>query len=184
METFSTSQRRKQRPVRKGGFFFFRVTLSTTNTNTRTRSVQLSYLAQRRGAAPCGAVRCRAVRAVPCFAVLCRALHSVLFRAYQTTTLASIQSLPEPACMSSSIYTAAACCLQFPLIFGLQQTSSSGTYAATNSSTAVCTSMYVVEPRAQQSAAQSPLHKAANQVRADQSTYQKKYSMYVPHPGR
>ena len=37
--------------------------------------------------------------------------------------------------------------------------------------------MYVVEPRAQQSTAQHsaiPLHKAANQVRADQSTYKKK----------
>ena len=30
-------------------------------------------------------------------------------------------------------------------------------------------------PRAQQSTAQSPLHKATNQVRADQSTYQQKY---------
>ena len=29
--------------------------------------------------------------------------------------------------------------------------------------------------KAQQSTAQSPLHKAANQVRADQSTYQTKY---------
>ena len=38
--------------------------------------------------------------------------------------------------------------------------------------------MYVVEPRAQHSAAaQYPLHKAANQARADQITYQR--SMYV-----
>ena len=34
---------------------------------------------------------------MPCGAVLCRALQSVVFRAYQSTTLASIQSWPEPA---------------------------------------------------------------------------------------
>ena len=35
--------------------------------------------------------------------------------------------------------------------------------------------LYAVEPRAQQSTAQSPLHKAANQVHDDQSTYHKKH---------
>ena len=59
-----------------------------------------------------------------------------------------------------------------------------GTYTATNSSTAR-SSMYVYirvwmslnreHSKAQHSTAQSPLHKAANQVRADQSTYQKKF---------
>ena len=115
-------------------------------------------------------VRCRAVSCPASGAVPCRALQSFLFRAHQTTTLliASMQSWPEPACMSSSILYS--CCLYFPLFLGLQQTSSGGTYAATNNRTAVCTSMYVVEPRAQQSTAEHsaiPLHKAANQIRAD-----------------
>ena len=34
-------------------------------------------------------------------------------------------------------------------------------------------------PRAQQSTTQSPLNKAANQVRADQSTYEKKYVLVL-----
>ena len=121
--------------------------------------------------APRSAVRGRALRAVPCGAVLCRALQSVVFRAYQSTTLASIQSWPEPACMSSSILCG--CCLRFPLLSfifhcfldcnkhpqagRMQQQTAIPQY--------VYTSMYVVEPRAQHSAAQSPLHKAANQVR-------------------
>ena len=75
--------------------------------------------------------------------------------------------------MSSSF--SCSCCLHFPLFFGLQQTTSSGTYAATNSSTAACIYEYVVEPRAQQSTVPSPLHKAAHQVRADQSANQNKY---------
>ena len=58
-----------------------------------------------------------------------------------------------------------------------------GTYTATNSSTAR-SSMYVYirvwmslnreHSKAQHSTAQSPLHKSGNQVCADQSTYQKK----------
>ena len=109
---------------------------------------------------------------MPCCTVLCRALQSFLFRTYQTATLACIQSWREPTCLSSSIGYIS---LHFPLLFGLQQTSSSSTYAAINSSTAVvCTSMYVVEPRAQQSTAQLPPDKAANLLRADQSTCQKK----------
>ena len=75
--------------------------------------------------------------------------------------------------MSSSF--SCSCCLHFPLFFGLQQTTSSGTYAATSSSTAACIYEYVVEPRAQQSTVPSPLHKAAHQVRADQSANQNKY---------
>ena len=39
--------------------------------------------------------------------------------------------------------------------------------------------LYAVEPRAQQSTAQSPLHKAADQVHADQSTYQSMYCTYM-----
>ena len=52
-------------------------------------------------------------------------------------------------------------------------------YTATNSSIAVvCTSMFSLSrehSKAQHSTSQSPLHKAASQVRADQSTYQKNY---------
>ena len=150
-----------------------RIAESKKNTHTPAPfSLATSSSTPQRRAVPSGVVPFVRCRALPCCAMLCRALQCFLFRTYQTTTLASIQRWREPACISSSILY---CSLHFPLFFGLQQTSSSGTYAATNSSTAVaCTSMSVVEPRAQQSTAQSPLHKAANQIRADQSTYQNK----------
>ena len=78
--------------------------------------------------------------AVPCRAVLCRALLRFLFRAYQTTTLASIQSWrAEPACprafLFSSVEPSFSMLLHGPFLMLYRQT-------ATNSSTAVeCTSM-------------------------------------------
>ena len=116
----------------------------------------------RRGAAPCGA---HALSCPACGAMLCRALECFLFRKYQTTTPASIHSWRKTAYMSSGILYSSPS-LQYRYV--------------------------VVEPRVQHStaqhstaqhstAAQSPLHKAANQVRADQSTCQKKYVSYVMH---
>ena len=107
---------------------------------------------------PCGVVPC-----VRCRAVLCRAapcFESLLFSAYQTTTLASIELARASMYVLDhfmqllSLFSIAV--FHFPFFIRLQQTSSSGTYAATYSSTAVCTNMYVVETRAQQGAAQSP----------------------------
>ena len=113
----------------------------------------------------CGTVRCRTV---PCFAE-CSLSCIPDGNASKRTELAkaSMYVLEHFIHLQHAVFIF--------YCFGLQQTSSSGTYAATNSSTAVFTSTYVVGPRAQQSTAQSPLHKAASQVRADQSTYQKKY---------
>ena len=86
--------------------FFFRFFASHTQQLAESTSTpaSLSYCSSK---AHCSAVRCRALpRAVPCCAVLCRALLRFLFRTYQTTTLASIQSWREPPC-PRAFYTAA-----------------------------------------------------------------------------
>ena len=84
--------------------FFFRVVASTARYTAPCGVVRCRAL--RCGAVLRSAVRCRAVscsavrcRAVPRCAVLCRALLCFLFHTYQTTTLSSIQSSwREPAC--------------------------------------------------------------------------------------
>ena len=128
----------------------------------------------------CSAVSCPAIlcRTVPCCAVRCRALLCFLFRTYQTTTIANIQSCREPAC-PRAFYTAVLI-LHFP--FFLNGLFFYALLIYSNSSAAVVrTSMLSFEhqsrehSKAQHSTAQSPLYKAANQVRADQRTYKKKY---------
>ena len=135
-------------------------------------------LAQRRSVAPCRAVRCRAL---PCGAVLCCVgpCCAVLCCAFSSEHTRQQQTEWARASMSSSINTAVLSLL-FPDVFrwggglflfctGTQQ----------QQYLVVYTSMFSlsigIASTTQHSTAQSPLHKAANQVRADQSTYPKKY---------
>ena len=136
------------------------------NTKTHTHTPLSSSLpAQRRSAAPCCAVRCRAL---PCCAEL-----RLLFRIFQTTTLASRQSGREPA-YPRAFFTALLWSLLFSLFYLFWAFS---LYCTGYSSSTMC--VYVVGEYLQEyrehSTAQSPLHRTANQVRADQSTYQNKY---------
>ena len=109
----------------------------------------------------CGAVQCRAL---PCGAVLCRAVpcfavFSLSFIPDDNASTHTVLARPSMYVLDHfmqllSLFSIAV--FHFPFFIRLQQTSSSGTYAAIYSSTAVCTNMYVVETRAQQGAAQSP----------------------------
>ena len=158
-----------------------RVYIAESTETHAPAQFSLASATTRRSAAPCGAVRCRALRAVPCGAVLCRASQSVLFRAYQTATLASVQSWPKPACMYSSILYICSMLSSFSIVLDcnkhlravrMQQQTAVPQYVRT------CTK-YVVEPRAQQSTARhssaiTPAQRKI-QVRANQITYKKKY---------
>ena len=121
-------------------------------------------------------------RAVPCCAVLCRAVRfcAALSLSYNPGNIDSKHeelAVASVCSLRALFHTAMAIsCLHFPFLFLLEQTSSSGTYAATNGSTAsVCTSTYVVEPRAQLSTARCPVHMAPNQVPTEQGMYQNYY---------
>ena len=138
----------------------------------------LSYIPNynaRRSAVRCRAVPCRAVlcHAVPCFAVLSLS-YIPNNNANKHTELA------RASILSSMLYSSAE--PLFSIFFYVWVFF----YAApvySNSNTAVVrTSMLsfsirtasTLNSKAQHSTAQSPLHKAANQVRVDQSTHQKK----------
>ena len=98
---------------------------------------------------PCGAVLCLAV---PCCALLCRALLCILFRTYQRTTLASVQSWREPACPRA--FYAAVLSLHFHFCSGIFF------YAvpvySNNSSAIVCTSTLSLSTRTASTAQHSP----------------------------
>ena len=95
--------------------FFFRVTPSCVYIAEITETRAPAQFSLASSTARRSAVRCRAVPYCP---VLCRALRSVLFRAYQTTTLASIQCWLEPACsMSSSILYSCSMLSSFSTVF-------------------------------------------------------------------
>ena len=125
---------------------------------------------------PCGVVPCRDV---PCCAVTCRAVpcFAALSISYIPGDNASKHIELARASVSPSISFSSSVEPSFSNFFN-------GPFFTLYryTETAVCTSMLWLSIRtastAKQSAAQtaqSPLHKAANQVRADQSTYQKKY---------
>ena len=121
----------------------------------------------------CPAVRCGTV---PCCAVLLPALLCFFFRTYQTTTLARRLSWREPA-YPRAFYTAPLSRL-FPLFFlggGVMlyqySNSSSSMSIRTSMLLSIKTASTAQHSTAKHSTAQSPLHKAANQVRTCQSEY-------------
>ena len=105
-------------------------------------------------------------------AVRCRAEPCFLFRTYQTT-LASIQSWRKPACPRAFIQQ---CEPSFSIFFNGHFFYCAGIH---NSSTAVvCMDMSSLSrehSKTLHNTVQSPLHKAANQVRDDERAYQKEY---------
>ena len=138
-----------------------------------------AQLSLARSTAQRSAVRCRAL---PCGAVLCRAVPC--FAVLSPSNIPDDSAGKEPELARASMYVfehyTAVLSLLFPDVFrwggglflfctGTQQ----------QQYLVVYTSMFSlsigIASTTQHSTAQSPLHKAANQVRADQSTYPKKY---------
>ena len=130
--------------------------------------------ATQRRAVPCGVVPCRAVL---CPAVRCRAVPccAVLSLSYIPGVNASKHTELTRASMSSNILCSS---LHFPFLEGSLFFHPVPVYGNSSSTAAVCSSMLSLNrehSNVQHSTAQSPLNKAANQVCADQSTYQNKY---------